>query len=298
MPVNRLSMAHAEKIIRVRIVPGLGIICLLAMALAPGIASQERKTPNSTNGMQHSDTSNVDGRQIFESRCAGCHGLDGRGGERAPDIASSARTQQRSDGELSRILERGSPGTGMPAFASLGSNIKSVVAYLRQLQGNSEMATFPGDAPKGRELYYGKAQCSECHSVAGAGGFIASELSGFGGNHSPDEIRQAIIKPAGASRLGGKVIVKSLDGKEYSGVLRNEDNFSLQLQSLDGKFQLFQKSELASFSRQPASLMPSNYATTLTADELNDLISFLMFAARDAKTAAAAAKKPSDDEEE
>jgi putative heme-binding domain-containing protein len=291
-------MTHPEDILGARIVPSLGLIVLFALVLTQRIASQEQKSPRSTNGVQRVDTSNVDGKQAFESRCAGCHGLDGRGGERAPDIALNAKTQRRPDDELSRIIERGLPGTGMPPFASLGSNVKNVVAYLRQLQGKTESARFPGNARKGREFFYGKARCSECHAVNGSGGFIASELSGFGGNRSPDEIRQAIIKPASTNRLGGKVIVKTRDGKEYSGVVRNEDNFSLQLQSLDGDFQLFQKSELTSFSRQPGSLMPTDYATSLNRDELDDLISFLMFAARDAKAEAVGGKKPKDDEEE
>ncbi len=287
-------MTHAKNIFRVRIVSGLGSVLLCALLLAQGVASQEQKSPRSTRV----DAPNIEGKQAFESRCAGCHGLDGRGGERAPDIASTAKTQRRSDGELSRIIERGLPGTGMPPFASLGSNVKNVVAYLRQLQGKNESAEIPGNAPKGRELFYGKARCSECHAVAGSGGFIASELSKFGGNRSPDEIRQAIVKPTNANRLGAKMIVKTRDGQEYSGVVRNEDNFSLQLLSLDGDFQLFQKSELASFSRQPDSLMPADYATTLNRDELNDLISFLMFAARGVKTEADASKKPTDDEEQ
>jgi hypothetical protein len=36
---------------------------------------------------------------------------------------------------------------------------------------------------------------------------------------------------------------------KYSGRVRNEDNFSLQLQTLDGAFHLFMKSELRSFER-------------------------------------------------
>ena len=291
-------MACADNILGARIVPGLGLMFLCALVATQRVASQGQKSPRSANGGQHANASNVDGKQVFESRCAGCHGLDGRGGEHAPDIAMSEKTQRRSDDELSRIIAGGVPGTGMPAFASLGSNLKSVIAYLRQLQGKNDSAKFPGDVKKGRELFYGKPRCSECHAIAGSGGFIASELSGFGGNRSADEIRQAIVKPTSANRLGGKMIVKMRDGKEYSGVVRNEDNFSLQLQTLDGTFQLFQKSELASFSRQPDPLMPVNYAATLNRDELNDLVSFLMSAARGVKTEADAGKQPEDDEQE
>jgi hypothetical protein len=45
------------------------------------------------------------------------------------------------------------------------------------------------------------------------------------------------------------MIISTQDGQKYSGRVRNEDNFSLQLQTLDGAFHLFMKSELRSFER-------------------------------------------------
>jgi cytochrome c oxidase cbb3-type subunit 3 len=291
-------MTRADNIRAACIVSGLGLMLLCALLATQKVASQGQGSPPSANGVERVNASNVDGQQIFESRCAGCHGLDGRGGERAPDIATSEKTLRRSDDELSRIIAGGVPGTGMPAFASLASSLKNVVAYLRQLQGKDDSAKFPGDVKRGRELFYGKPRCSECHAIAGSGGFIAPELSGFGANRSADEIRQAVVKPASTNRLGGKMLVKTRDGKEYSGVVRNEDNFSLQLQTLAGAYLLFQKSALASFSRQPDSLMPADYGATLSRDELNDLVSFLMSSARGVKTDAAKSKKSGDDEEE
>jgi cytochrome c oxidase cbb3-type subunit 3 len=291
-------MTRADNIRAARIASVLGLMLLSALVGTQKAASEGQKSQRAGNGGQRMNPSNVPGQQVFESRCAGCHGLDGRGGERAPDISTSEKTRRRSDDELSRIIADGLPGTGMPAFASLGSGLKNIVAYLRQLQGKDDSAKFPGDVKRGRELFYGKPRCSECHAIAGSGGFIASELSGFGANRSADQIRQAIVKPASTNYLGGQMIVKTSDGKEYSGVVRNEDNFSLQLETLDGAFLLFQKSELAGFSRQPGSLMPADYAATLNRDELNDLVSFLMSAARGVKTDADKRKKSDDEEEE
>src|SRR6266849_10650524 len=75
------------------------------------------------------------GRQIFESRCASCHGLDGRGTERAPNIANDAKVQRRTDAALQRTIQDGIPGAGMPAFFTTDDiTAKSVVAYVRFLQ--------------------------------------------------------------------------------------------------------------------------------------------------------------------
>jgi cytochrome c oxidase cbb3-type subunit III len=272
------------------------ILSCALLLVATGV-SQEQKSPLATKRALPVEQSSADGRQTFESRCSGCHGLDGRGGERAPDVVTNAKTRRRSDEELFRIIDGGLPGQGMPSFGSMGSeNVKRVVSYLRLLQGKIA-ESLPGNPQKGHELFYGKARCSECHMAAGAGGFIATDLTTFGGTRSAAEIRAAIAQPGTGNRQGGKMKVKARDGQEYSGVVRNEDNFSVQLQSLDGRFQLFLKSELATFARQPDSLMPGNYGSTLTATELNDIVSFLMSTARDPKAEETHSERPDNEEE-
>jgi cytochrome c oxidase cbb3-type subunit III len=240
-----------------------------------------------------------DGGQIFASQCAGCHGLDGKGGERAPDIATSAKTQRRSDEELFYIIEKGVPGTGMPAFSSLSQREKkSIVAHVRSLQGQALAVALPGDRSKGRSLFYGKARCAECHIVSGAGGFIAGDLTSYGANKSVDDIRSAIVKPNSMQRPGtGRTELTTRDGRKYSGVVRNEDNFSVQLQTLDGAFRLFDKAELESLRRVTEPLMPTDYGSTLNAGELNDLISFLIATARETKSAQPKKAAHGDDEE-
>ena len=40
------------------------------------------------------------GRRSFEARCGGCHGGDGKGGVRAPDIVTPGLVPQRSAEEM------------------------------------------------------------------------------------------------------------------------------------------------------------------------------------------------------
>jgi cytochrome c oxidase cbb3-type subunit 3 len=79
--------------------------------------------------------------------------------------------------------------------------------------------------------------------------------------------------------------------------VRNEDNFSLQLETLDGEFRLFLKPELNSFARQREPLMPSDYGSTFSA-ELNDLVAFLLLPATHGKAAATSPKKSKPDDED
>jgi cytochrome c oxidase cbb3-type subunit 3 len=227
----------------------------------------------------------ADGRKMFESVCATCHGLDGRGSERGPNVATRAEVQQLSDAETLRILQAGIPAAGMPAFGALGvPNLQAVMAYLRILQGGSKAAFIPGDPQRGQSLFFGKAGCASCHMINGSGGFFGADLSSYGSNASIEEIRSAIADPdKNLDPRARTVLVTTRDGRQFTGIARNEDNFSLQLQSLDGAFHLFAKSDLEHLEYQPKSLMPSDYGSILSRGELDDLVSYLVRTAQATK---------------
>jgi cytochrome c oxidase cbb3-type subunit III len=220
-------------------------------------------------------TGSTRGKQTFASTCAGCHGLDGRGGERAPNIAENLKVQRLSDVQLAHIVENGVPGTGMPAFHSLvQADVQAVIAYLRFLQGTKKALSLPGDPGRGETVFFGKAGCSSCHMASSNGGFIASDLSAYARSHAVEQILSAITTP-GSDRQARLVMATTRTGEKYVGRIRNEDNFSVQLQALDGTFYFVDKSDLASLDSSQT-LMPADYASTLTSDELNDVVSYLM----------------------
>jgi cytochrome c oxidase cbb3-type subunit 3 len=221
------------------------------------------------------------GKRVFASTCASCHGLDGRGGERAPNIADSAKVQRLSDAQIFHIIENGIPGTGMPAFHSMESpDIHAAVAYVRTLQGTRRAIKLPGNPERGETIFFGNAGCSSCHMVAGKGGFMASDLSEYARAHVVEQTRNAITNPtAGSDRQARTVTATTRGGEKFVGRIRNEDNFSLQLQTLDGTFHFLAKSDLEGLEYSSQALMPSNYGSTLSPGELNDVVSYLMRAA-------------------
>ena len=73
------------------------------------------------------------GRQAFASRCAGCHGTDGNGGELGPAIAT--RVPARTDEELLSVIRQGLPTAGMPAFSNVAdAELRDLIAFLRTLK--------------------------------------------------------------------------------------------------------------------------------------------------------------------
>src|SRR5580704_10405193 len=123
---------------------------LLAVLWAASGSAVWSQTPPQGLTQKNSKLPSTRGRQVFASTCANCHGLDGRGGERAPNIVERASVQRLSDAQISHIIEKGVPGTGMPAFHSLErSDMEAIVAYLRTLQGSKRTPTLPGDPVRG-----------------------------------------------------------------------------------------------------------------------------------------------------
>src|SRR5262249_12573164 len=108
-------------------------VVAIAVVLA-ALAFSVKGTPAAQDNPSQSERPIAEARQTFENRCAACHGLDGRGGERAPDIATAPKTQNRTDAALTQIITNGIPTSGMPSFSSLDApTIKALVKYLRVL---------------------------------------------------------------------------------------------------------------------------------------------------------------------
>jgi len=81
------------------------------------------------------------------------------------------------------------------------------------------------------------------------------------------KVPSALIEPGYAG-----VSVVTLDGRRISGILKNESNYSIQIQDAGGKFHLFSKTELKELVRRRKSLMPD---PSLSEPELQNLLAFL-----------------------
>jgi cytochrome c oxidase cbb3-type subunit III len=279
---------HTRVYIMKRLMKQIDFSCVfalvgLSLALLAGRRSLDAQPQSGPRLQAKADLGGSPARETFVSRCASCHGLDGRGGEHAPDIVSSSSVRSRSDQSLFDVISGGLPRAGMPAFGQLlrPAEIHALVGYLRDRGKSGERPTAAADAAKGRTLFFGKAGCNQCHMIGGEGGFLGGDLSDFGRHHLPAQIRVAILRPNDHLLPEQEtLVVTTREGQRWEGMVRNEDNFSLQLLDPKGVFHLVMKSELASLERQPKSLMPDDYGSRLTASELAALVSYIAGAKR------------------
>ena len=247
-------------------------LALIALESTAGAQTSISKNPAKR------DAADTKGKTLFESSCAVCHGLDGGGGEHAPNIGRASAAKSLTDSDLGCILHDGIPGKGMPAFNALGDlKIRSILSYLRFLQVKTEAQPDIGNPLLGKELFFGKGQCADCHAMGGRGHFLSTDLSDFAYDHSPNEIRTEIISPQEQEAVPHtSVSVTTISGQRFSGLIRNEDNSSLQIQDADGRFYLFMKSDLGPIERSPAPSMPVDYKQKLSSTEIEDLVSYIV----------------------
>jgi len=240
----------------------------------------------------------ANGQATYNSTCAGCHGLDGRGSDKAVNITTAAM-RHLTDVQLADIIANGVPDTGMPGFRNLSElQIGAVITYLRSLQGKTEARPLSGDPALGKTIFFGKGECSNCHTVSGEGGFLGPDLSAYGASVSANAVHDEIVRPQRRPAEGYRSAgLTTGTGEHLEGLIRNEDNFSIQFQTRDGSFHLFQKSEIKKLERVDASVMPTNYGERLSAAELNDLVSWLMSVAPEASKTRTTRKRKEDDYE-
>jgi len=257
----------------------------LGFALAGSLVCAQQPAPRINEAAAERS---AEGQQIFAANCAACHGLDGSGTHRAPNIGAGAKIQRLPSAKVLRIVSDGIAGTGMPSFRHLGSaKMDAVVAYVKTLQGDDHVAQLPGNPGRGKQLFFGDAGCSTCHTISGQGGFIGPDLTAYAQSHSPERIEAAIKDQAQRDSVLTVMSLTTADGHAYRGIVRNEDNFSIQLQSMDGGFHFFRKADLKRIDREPGSMMP-NYGSKLSRTQLDDLISYLLSVNDESRSAAPA----------
>jgi alcohol dehydrogenase (cytochrome c) len=195
------------------------------------------------------------GEKVFATRCAGCHGADGAGGEHAPTIVENGR--RRASGNLRDTIKNGIKEGGMPAFDFSDEELNAVVAHINALRAPAVDHPAPGDAAAGQSVFFGAGNCTRCHTIKGRGGVLGPDLTNVAKERRLGQIEQALRRPDSLTTAGYRpVTVRLKDGKTLSGIAKNESNYDLQLQGSDGVLHLLSKSEIAQETREPESLMP------------------------------------------
>ena len=215
------------------------------------------------------------GAKLFTNSCAGCHGPRGEGG-RGPNLRNRGAWHTLDEDELFQTIQKGVPGADMPATNLPDPQIWQLAAFVRALGAPAIEFKPTGDVAAGEALFWGKAECGNCHRILGRGGMSGPDLSNVGALRPVDQIRQAILDPDADGFPGYRgVTAVTKKGQTISGVARNRTNYSVLILDNKGELHLLPMTEIRDLKLSEHSPMPAYYKQRLTRQELDNVIAYL-----------------------
>ena len=255
-------------------------ICMLLRALTIGAivlaGAYAQLTPSDEKNPLTRDAAAVQaGRALYLERCAVCHGQDAMG-SMAANLVRSRTVTRGKDGALFQVISKGFPGTDMPPQPNLApEQIWQLVSYLHSLSRPGLQPAVPGDVAAGRETFE-RVGCAGCHQVDGAGGFLGPALDSIAARKTSEAIRSDVLDPSAALLVGYEAVTATMrDGDRIEGILKNEDTFSVQILTRDGRFRLLDRTEVNEIKKSSTSPMPSGYGEKLSDEELQNILAYL-----------------------
>ena len=214
------------------------------------------------------------GRTVYLEQCAACHGEDGAG-VAGVDLRGGRLRRAALDRELIQVIRNGIPGTGMLAIDLDTAEMTGIVAYVRNMTYEIDVATL-GDAGRGRAIFEGAGDCLSCHRLQGRGLRTGPDLTRVGALRPLSALRRSLLDPTGTMRpIDRPVELVTAGGTRVTGRRLNEDTYTVQILDDDARLRSFDKADLREFRVIEESPMPA-YGDRLDAAELADLLAYLV----------------------
>lgn len=178
------------------------------------------------------------GQDLFQQKCAFCHGRDAGGGESGPDLTRSEIVTADVDGDkIGAVVRKGRLDKGMPMFELSDEQIAGLMAFIHTQQNHalaqkggrkgvdvSDLQT--GNVEAGQRYFNGAGGCASCHSPTGDLAGVASRYRGL-------KLEQRMLYPEDAK---SRVSVALASGQTVAGVLEYLDEFTVGLTDATGRY--------------------------------------------------------------
>lgn len=144
-----------------------------------------------------------------------------------------------------------------------------------------------GDFERGRKIFFEKTEtsCVRCHRAMGTGGRVGPELDALGQTKTREYLLEAVVQPNAKIAEGFEsILVLTIDGQTYSGVLKEETDEAVNLVDADGKLITIPQGDIEG-RKSAKSPMPEDIYKHLSKSELRDLVQFLASLKKDGSAA-------------
>lgn len=215
------------------------------------------------------------GQRVYGTVCVTCHGPTGTGVS-GVDLRRGPIRRAPTDEALRALIASGIPTAGMPSFRLEQAEITGLVAFIRAgFDATPAVPVALGDPIRGQAIIEGKGECLSCHRLDERGAFAGPELADIARQRTPAAILAALLDPDPVMLpINRPVRAVLADGGVVNGRRLNEDLYTVQLITTDGRLRSFVKGDLREWTVSRTSTMPK-YGMRLSTGEIADVVGFL-----------------------
>ena len=223
----------------------------------------------------------------FNTTCAGCHGENAGGGDRAPALVDNAHLRTLDASGIETIIRSGQ--RAMPPFPNLPqAQLTRVAQWLHSLNMSGLSSAPPEQVAAGQAYFYGAGGCSACHMVQGRGGSTGPDLSAIAARTTRPELERWLDNPTSMMGIKSLAIcpgwafcadfqwamqdITLKSGEKLRGFARRKTERAAVLQTLEGKFRPLAIEQIASMTQEKRSYMPDFHGA---ADDRANLLAYL-----------------------
>lgn len=141
----------------------------------------------------------------------------------------------------------------------------------------AELVRRKGDVASGARIFDKPGTCITCHKISGKGKEVGPDLSEIGSKLSREAMYVSILNPSAAISHNYESYILVTDrGRTVTGLLISKTEESVTLRTKEGLDRKVATESIEELVKQKISLMPQDLQKLLTAEQLVDLVEYLL----------------------
>lgn len=147
----------------------------------------------------------------------------------------------------------------------------------KPLPAITDLVKQKGNAGNGKLVFAKQGTCAKCHQVNGEGKNVGPDLSEIGKKLAREALYESILYPS-ASILHNyeTYVIETKKGTTANGLLVSKTAEEISIKDVEAIVRTFKTAEVESVTRSPISLMPADLHQSMSAQELVDVVEYLL----------------------